>query len=59
MVNRIHFVKRISMLRGNTGLSRAEFAKRLNVTSPVVYKWECGYGNPDINNIVKQTLHEA
>ena len=42
MVNKIHFAKRISILRRKTGLSQVELAERLGVTSQAVSKWERG-----------------
>lgn len=42
MVNKIHFGKRISVLRRKKGLSQTELAEKLGVTSQAVSKWECG-----------------
>ena len=38
MVNRIHFGKRISVLRRNLGLSQTELAEKLGVTSQAISK---------------------
>lgn len=42
MVNKIHFGKRMSVLRRKSGLSQTDLAERLGVTSQAVSKWECG-----------------
>jgi len=42
MINKIHFGKRISLLRKKSGLSQAVLAEKLGVTSQAVSKWECG-----------------
>ena len=42
MVNKIHFGKRIAILRRKVGLSQADLAEKLGVTSQAVSKWECG-----------------
>ena len=49
MVNKVHFAKRISMLRRKSGLSQVELAERLGVTSQAVSKWECGNAIPDVD----------
>lgn len=49
MVNKIHFGKRISVLRRRAGLSQADLAEKLGVTSQAVSKWECGNAIPDID----------
>lgn len=42
MVNKIHFGKRMSVLRRKAGLSQTDLAEKLGVTSQAVSKWECG-----------------
>lgn len=42
MVNKIHFGKRIAILRRKAGLSQSDLAEKLGVTSQAVSKWECG-----------------
>lgn len=42
MVNKIHFGKRMSVLRRKVGLSQTDLAEKLGVTSQAVSKWECG-----------------
>jgi len=44
MIYQIHFGKRIAMLRRKANLSQADLAKKLDVTSQAVSKWECGKG---------------
>lgn len=48
-MNKIHFAKRIAILRRNTGLSQTELAEKLGVTPQSVSKWECGNAVPDID----------
>jgi DNA-binding transcriptional regulator YiaG len=40
MINKIHFGKRIAMLRRKSKLSQVVMAKKLGVTSQAVSKWE-------------------
>ena len=49
MINKIHFGKRISLLRRKEGLSQADLAQMLGVTSQAVSKWECGKGLPEVS----------
>lgn len=49
MVNKIHFGKRIAVLRRKAGLSQTDLAEKLGVTSQAVSKWECGNAVPDID----------
>lgn len=49
MVNKIHFGKRIAVLRHKAGLSQTDLAEKLGVTSQAVSKWECGNAVPDID----------
>ncbi len=49
MVNKIHFGKRIAVLRRKAGLSQVDLAEKLMVTSQAVSKWECGNAVPDID----------
>lgn len=64
MVNKIHFGKRISVLRRKAGLSQADLAEKLGVTSQAVSKWECGNAVPDIDillelsHLYKVTINE-
>ena len=53
MVNKMHFGKRISVLRRKAGLSQTELAERLGVTSQAVSKWECGNAVPDIDMLLE------
>lgn len=53
MVNKIHFGKRIAILRRKVGLSQADLAEKLGVTSQAVSKWECGNAVPDIDILLK------
>lgn len=53
MINRIHFGKRISMLRRKAGLSQVDLAEKLGVTSQAVSKWECGNAIPDIDLLLE------
>ena len=53
MVNKIHFGKRLSMLRRKEGLSQADLAESLGVTSQAVSKWECGNAIPDIDLLLQ------
>lgn len=47
MVNKIHFGKRMSVLRRKAGLSQTDLAEKLSVTSQAVSKWECGNAVPE------------
>ncbi len=64
MVNKIHFGKRIAMLRRKSGLSQADLSEKLGVTSQAVSKWECGNAIPDIDillelsHLYKVTINE-
>lgn len=53
MVNKIHFGKRISLLRRKAGLSQTALAEKLGVTSQAVSKWECGNAIPDIDILLE------
>lgn len=53
MINKIHFGKRISLLRKKSGLSQAILAEKLGVTSQAVSKWECGNAIPDIDLLLE------
>lgn len=53
MVNKIHFGKRIAVLRRKAGLSQTELAWKLGVTSQAVSKWECGNALPDIDMLLE------
>lgn len=53
MLNKLHFGKRISALRRRAGLSQAELAEKLGVTSQAVSKWECGNAVPDIDILLE------
>lgn len=53
MVNKIHFGKRMSVLRRRAGLSQTELAEKLGVTSQAVSKWECGNAVPDIDILLE------
>ncbi len=64
MVNKIHFGKRIAILRRKAGLSQSDLAEKLGVTSQAVSKWECGNAVPDIDillelsHLYKVTINE-
>lgn len=64
MVNKIHFGKRIAVLRRKAGLSQVNLAEKLGVTSQAVSKWECGNAVPDIDillelsHLYKVTINE-
>lgn len=53
MVNKIHFGKRIAVLRHKAGLSQTDLAQKLGVTSQAVSKWECGKAVPDIDLLLE------
>ena len=53
MINKIHFGKRLSVLRRKIGLSQTDLAERLGVTSQAVSKWECGNAVPDIELLLE------
>ncbi len=53
MINKIHFGKRISVLRKRLGLSQAELAEMLGVTSQAVSKWETGVSH-NLGNDLKE-----
>lgn len=53
MVNRVHFGKRISILRRKNGLSQTDLAEALGVTSQAVSKWECGIAVPSIDILLE------
>ena len=53
MVNKIHFGKRIASLRRKAGLSQADLAEKLGVTSQAVSKWECANAVPDIDLLLE------
>lgn len=64
MINKIHFGKRISLLRKKFGLSQAVLAEKLGVTSQAVSKWECGNAVPnidillDLSHLYRVTINE-
>lgn len=64
MINKVHFGKMISALRRNNGLSQAELAVKLGVTSQAVSKWECGNSIPyidlllDLSRLYNVTINE-
>lgn len=64
MVNKIHFGKRIAILRRKAGLSQSDLAEKLGVTSQAISKWECGNAVPDIDillelsHLYKVTINE-
>lgn len=64
MVNKIHFGKRIAVLRRKASLSQTDLAEKLGVTSQAVSKWECGNAIPDIDillelsHLYKVTINE-
>lgn len=64
MVNKIHFGKRICVLRRKAELSQSDLAEKLGVTSQAVSKWECGNAVPDIDillelsHLYKVTINE-
>lgn len=53
MINKIHFGKRIAVLRKKFGFSQGELAEKLGVTSQAVSKWECGNAIPDIDLLLE------
>lgn len=53
MINKIHFGKRISLLRKKLGISQIELAECLGVTSQAVSKWETGNAIPDIDLLLE------
>lgn len=53
MINKIHFGKRITILRKKSGLSQAKLAENLGVTSQAISKWECGNAIPDIDLLLE------
>ena len=53
MVNKIHFGKRLSILRRKLGMSQAELAETLHVSSQAVSKWECGNAIPDVDLLLE------
>lgn len=53
MVNKVHFGKRIALLRRKAGLSQTNLAEQLGVTSQAVSKWECGNAVPDIDILLE------
>ena len=64
MVNRVHFGKRLSLLRRKAGLSQTELAEKLGVTSQAVSKCECGNAVPvidillELSHLYKVTINE-
>ena len=53
MVNKLHFGKRISILRRKIGMSQTDLAEKLGVTSQAVSKWECGNAVPDVDMLLE------
>lgn len=53
MVNKIHFGKRIAVLRRKAGFSQTDLAQKIGVTSQAVSKWECGNAVPDIDLLLE------
>lgn len=53
MINKVHFGKRMSLLRRKAGLSQVELADKIGVTSQAVSKWECGNAIPDIELLLE------
>lgn len=52
-MNKVHFGKRIAAFRRKAGLSQADLAEKLGVTSQAVSKWECGNAVPDIDILLE------
>lgn len=57
MINKIHFGKRMSVLRRKACLSQTDLAEKLGVTSQAVSKWECGNAVPDIDILLELLIH--
>lgn len=53
MINKVHFGKRIADFRRRLGLSQAELAERLGVSSQAVSKWETAATLPDIDLLLE------
>lgn len=53
MVNKIHFGRRLAILRRKAGFSQTALAEKLSVTSQAVSKWECGNAIPDIELLLE------
>lgn len=53
MIDRDKFGKRVCILRKRMGLSQAQLAEKLNITTQAVSKWECGTALPDIDILLE------
>ncbi|QSX05008.1 methyltransferase domain-containing protein [Sedimentibacter sp. zth1] len=53
MVDKKQFGNRINSLRKKLGLSQAQLAEKLNLSTQAVSKWECGLALPDIDILVE------
>jgi transcriptional regulator with XRE-family HTH domain len=53
MINKVHFGKRMALLRRRMKLSQVDLAEKLGVTSQAISKWECGTALPDIELLLE------
>lgn len=53
MIDKVHFGKRLSLMRKNAALSQAGLAEKLGVTSQAVSKWECAVALPDLELLLE------
>lgn len=45
----------VKRLRQAAGMTQAELAARLGITTPSITKWEKGRSNPDLLNVFRMT----
>ena len=53
MIDKLQTGKRISVLRKKSGMSQADLAEKLNITTQAVSKWECGQTLPDVDSLIE------
>ena len=47
-----YFTKNLKYLRAEFGISQAQLAKRLNIAANTISRWETGFSEPSIQQIL-------
>lgn len=51
----MRIINNVKRLRQAAGMTQAELAARLGITTPSITKWEKGRSNPDLLNVFRMT----